>query len=55
MDITFKFELNQMVVTPLGDIGIISMIGYDDGGIQYYVKSSTNSSWFREDQLSISN
>lgn len=28
----FKFDIDQEVKTPFGDDGIVTMLGYDDGG-----------------------
>ncbi len=49
--IEFKYELDEKVITPFGDLGIIGMLGFDDGGPQYYVKTSVASNWFKESQL----
>ncbi len=49
--IDFKFDIDQKVKTPFGDEGIITMLGYDDGGKQYYVKTAQNDQWFKENQL----
>lgn len=53
MQVTFKFCLDQMVLTPFDNKGIITMLGVDDGGNQYYVKSEASSSWFKESQLRV--
>ena len=53
--IEFKFELDQRVITPFKEIGIISMLGYDEGGNQYYTKSKSSSNWFKEKELEIHN
>lgn len=50
--VEYKFDLDQKVKTPFGDEGIVSMIGFDEGGKQYFVKTSNNGQWFKEDQLS---
>lgn len=47
----FEFDLDQKVVTPFGDDGLIEMLGFDDGGRKYYVQTATNSNWFKEGQL----
>ena len=51
MEITFKFKLDENVTTPFGEHGIIDMLGYDEGGVKYYVKSNNPSNWFKEWQL----
>lgn len=49
--VEFKFDLDQRVVTSLGDTGIITMFGYDDTGIQYCVRTSASHSWWKEMDL----
>ena len=49
--VDFKFDVDDEVVTPFGDDGIISMIGVDEGGNMYYVKTAKNDNWFKEVQL----
>ena len=51
MDVTYKFTLDQKVVTQLGDEGIITMLGFDEGGQRYYVETRNNSSWLKEAHL----
>jgi hypothetical protein len=51
MKVTFKFELDQVVKTILGNKGVIGMLGVDDGGVSYFVKGEKNSDWFKEAQL----
>ena len=51
--ITFKFEVDQKVTTSLGSIGIVVMLGYDDSGNQYYIKTKEESCWFKEKELAI--
>ena len=51
MNITFKFMLDQAAKTPFGEEGLISMLGVDDGGNTYYVKTNTGGNWFKESQL----
>lgn len=45
------FELDERVKTPFGDEGLVSMLGVDDGGNIYYVKTKDSSNWFKEGQL----
>lgn len=47
----FIFELDKRVVTPFGDEGIVSMLGFDDGGRKYHVQTAKTSDWFKESQL----
>ena len=47
----FKFGIGQKVTDPLGNIGIVKMLGVDDGGVQYHVQCSSNSNWWLEHQL----
>lgn len=54
MVVKFKFKLEQKVITPFDEKGIISMLGYDDGGNTYYVKTNMNSQWFKEKELKLS-
>lgn len=50
-DVTYRFKMDQRVVTPFGDSGIITMLGYDDGGVQYYVTTKVKGGWFKECDL----
>lgn len=52
MEVSFKFTLDQKVLTPFGEAGIILMLGVDDGGVKYFVTTSASESWFKESQLS---
>lgn len=51
--IEFKYNLDDMVTTLFGDVGIISMLGADEAGKQYYVKTKQSAGWFKETQLSM--
>ena len=51
MDVHFKFNMDQRVITPFGEEGIVSMLGVDNGGNQYWVKAKSNSQWFKENEL----
>ena len=51
MDIVFVFKLDQAVTTPFGAKGIITMLGFDDGGNKYYVATETGGNWFKESQI----
>ncbi|MFA6100445.1 MAG: hypothetical protein WC750_06290 [Patescibacteria group bacterium] len=50
-ELNFLYEIDQRVITPFGEDGIVSMLAYDDGGKQYYVKTKDASNWFKEGQL----
>ena len=50
-EVLFKYDLDQRVVTPFGDAGLIQMLGYDDAKEQYFVKTKDNSQWYKEDQI----
>lgn len=51
MKLEFKFELNQSVTTIFDEKGIVTMLGFDEGGNQYYVKTKSYSQWFKENEL----
>lgn len=53
MEVNFKFKIDDRVLTPFGANGIICMLGYDDGGVQYYIKAEKDSSWFKEKDIRI--
>ncbi len=53
MTVTFEFNIDQRVITPFGEDGIIAMLGVDDGGNQYYVKTKSQSNWFKEKELKL--
>ena len=49
--VVFKFDVDDKVVTPFGDTGIVSSLDFDTAGIQYYVQRDNGCLWFKEDQL----
>ncbi len=53
--VSFKFNLDDQVVTKLGIVGRISMLAVDDGGIVYYVEAVTSSKsrWHKEKFLKL--
>lgn len=51
LTIDYKFVLDQKVVTPFDETGIISMLGFDEAGNQYHVKTKSNACWFKENEL----
>ena len=51
----FKFDIDQEVVTPFGDKGLITMLGFDEGGNKVFVQTATDGAWFKEKQISLQN
>lgn len=49
--INFKFDLNQKIITPLGNLGIVTMCAFDSGGNEYYVITSKTQTWYLESLL----
>lgn len=49
--ITFKFEIDQRVTTPFGDVGVVDVQAVDAGGITYYVKTAAGGNWLKEAQI----
>lgn len=49
--VEFKFIIDQIVITPFDEKGIVTMLGFDDSGQVYYVKSKSSSEWFKEKEL----
>lgn len=49
--VKYAFDIDQEVKTPFGDTGIITMLGHDDGGNKYAVKTATDTQWYKEKQL----
>jgi len=47
----FKFDIDQKVKTPFGDEGLVTMLGHDDGGNCYHVKTAKDGQWYKEKQL----
>ena len=54
MQITFKYELKQEVITPLGTDGFIDTCAFDRGGNTYFVKTAHGGQWFNEEDLVLS-
>lgn len=50
--VEYKYDLDEKVSTPFDQVGIVTMLGFDEGGNQYYVKTANTGSWFKESQLS---
>ena len=51
MDVTFKYALEQKVVTPFGEPGIVKMVAVDETGQLCYVKTAGGGNWFKEAEL----
>lgn len=49
--VDFKFDIDDRVKTVFGDVGIIDNLGFDDAGVRYWVKRSSESQWFKEAEL----
>jgi hypothetical protein len=50
--VDYKFNMDEIVeVIATGDKGVVTMLGYDDAGPQYYVKFRTVNQWWKERQL----
>ena len=55
-EVSFKFDLFENVESPLTTGGVITMLGVDEGGNQYFVVSSQQGvvdRWWPESQLKI--
>jgi hypothetical protein len=49
MTVNFKFEIDRKVkIEKLGITGIVSLCGYDDGGVKYYLETPSGGGWFKE-------
>ncbi len=46
--VEYKFGLDEMVATDLRGPGRISMLGFDDSGVVYFVKTKDGGTWFKE-------
>jgi len=52
MLITHAYSLGQKLRTPFDVEVFVTMIGYDRGGVQYYVATAGNEgAWFYEEDL----
>lgn len=51
MKVDFEFDIDEKVITPFEEKGIISMLGFDEGGKRYYVLTKLNSQWLKETEL----
>ena len=43
--------MDEAVVTPFGEKGIVTMLGYDGDGPKYYVQTANSNAWFKEGLL----
>ena len=50
-EVSYKFSVDDRVITPFGDTGIVTMLGFNDGGNQYHVKTKLDSQWYKEKEL----
>ena len=46
--VEFKFDIDDEVVTKFGDEGVVTMLGFDEAGIQYCVKTNKGNEWYKE-------
>lgn len=52
--VEFGFDLGEKVKTCFGDIGIVNMLGLDEGRLRkYHVKRSSDSQWFKKEELEL--
>lgn len=51
MEVEFKFTIDDKVKTPFGKDGIVTMLGVDDGGVKYYIKTGESSDWHKESEV----
>ena len=52
MKIEFKFEIDEKVITPLGQPGIIVTATVDNSRVnQYWINTASDSQCYREDQI----
>lgn len=52
--VEFVFDLDEKVeVIATGEVGIVTMLGVDDGGIKYFVQSTSDGKWWAERLLRI--
>ena len=49
--VEFRFFMDDKVITPFGDEGIVQMLGYDDAKEQYFIKTANSNQWYKEHQL----
>lgn len=54
LDVVFKFDLGQWVITPFADQGYVTSNMLDEGGVlKCYVRSKQRSGWYLESELRI--
>ena len=52
IEVKFKFDVDQRVITPFGQEAIVDNCTLDNGKlIQYYVKTSDGAYWYKETEL----
>jgi len=55
MKVEYKYNVYDRVKTPLVDNGIVTMLGYQDGIVKYFVESNTEGAencWWIESNVS---
>lgn len=50
--VSYEYSIDDKVKTPFGAVGIVTMLGFDDGGKCYHVKTEKSANWFKEKELS---
>lgn len=52
--VEFEIDLGEKVKTCFGDIGIVNMLGLDEGRLKkYHVKRNSDSQWFKRGELKL--
>ncbi|GHT66352.1 hypothetical protein FACS1894110_09880 [Spirochaetia bacterium] len=53
MIVDFKYEIDELVKTKIGTVGIITAVGVLEKGIEpsYFVKAAQTGDWWKESQL----
>ena len=50
--LTFAYNLQEEVITPSGNNGFVTMLGFDNAGKVYWVVNETHQQWYGENELS---
>ena len=53
MTVKFKYGLDDHVITTFNEEGMISMLGYDEGGPTYHILTKHGGAWYKEKLLSL--
>ncbi len=52
MNVNFKFNVGDAVINMFGTEGVVTFLGFGDGGNQYSVKvASGETAWWKESEL----